>query len=426
MRTTMIQRSVRYRHTAALIAIGFSLGTALVAAPAFAKAKKLTPAAKPTVSKSTTPATLPPLHTFGQKFVDPKGNEVLLQGVNIGGWLVTEGWMCGDKQGDRFLLERLEQRFGEAKAAELMDVWYDNWMTTADLDRIQSYGFNFIRVPFGYRNLQNAAGDWHRNAKGEIDFSRFDWIVNEAGKRGMYVVLDYHIWQGQKEGYSDISLLKSPGDVQRAKAATVWAEVAKHFKGNGTMAAFDLFNEPEGSPGDSLQRPSYEAIRQADPDRICLGEGVWYTNFNDKYWTNAGWSDHYPVDKAAGTVEEKVERWSKAHKVADNPAVPTPVFIGELKAPDDNLQSARELIQAMQARHWSWAVWCYKAVNNGGWASFNYYGDSMRYDSAVDSYDSLKAQWSTRLRQWQDPRQPVNYYTEDWWIDGFRRKVAAR
>jgi len=397
--------------------------TASIPMPVFAATKSHSHSKKASAPAKPEPM-LPCLYTSGHRFVDPSGKEVVLRGVNIGGWLVTEGWMCGDKQGDNYMLERLEQRFGETKAAALMNVWYDNWMTTADLDRIQSYGFNLIRVPFGYRNLQDAAGQWHRNAKGEIDFSRLDWIVREAGKRGIYVILDYHIWQGRKEGYSTISRLQPGGDEQRAKAAIVWAAVARHFKGNGAVAAFDLFNEPEGSPGDTLQRVSYEALRKEDPQRIVIGEAMYYTNFNDMYWTNAAWSSHYPGDKASGTVENRIASWEKANKIADNPGVPAPIFIGEMKSPEDTVQSASDLVQAMAKRDWSWAVWCYKAVNVGGWASFDYYGDSVKYDSAADSYDDLMKLWSTRLKQWQYPAQPRNYYTTDWWINGYRLKPA--
>ncbi len=364
---------------------------------------------------------LPPLHTSGKKFVTASGNEVLLQGVNIGGWLVTEGWMCGDKQGDRFMLERFESRFGPEKAATLMNAWYDNWFTTADMDRIKSYGFNLIRVPFGFRNLQDAHGDWHRNAQGMIDMARLDWVVREAAQRHIYVIFDLHIWPGQQENYPAISRLTPEGEAEQAKAAAIWGAMARHFKGNGTVAGFDLFNEPEGSPNDNMERASYEAIRKADPQRIVIGEAMYYSNFSDPYWTNAVWSGHYPGDKQTGTVDGRVDAWAKDQKISDNPNVPAPVFIGEMKSFDDSQQSAADLVSAMKSRDWSYAVWCYKAVNKGGWASFNYYGSSVAYDSATDSYDDLLKMFSTKLTQWQDPKAPINYYETPWWIAGYRQ-----
>ena len=371
------------------------------------------------------------LHTQGKDFRDRSGKVVMLRGVDIGGWLVTEGWMCGQKDRLwRWALEQLEARFGPEKAARLMAAWYDNWFTTRDLDRIQGYGFNLIRVPFGYRNLQDAKGEWKRDAAGEIDFSRLDWVVREAGQRGIYVILDLHIWQGQKEKYARISRNEPGSEEDRAHAVALWTEIAKHFKGNGAIAAFDLINEPEGCPGDAMQRAMYEAIRRQDPERVIIGESMWYTNFSDKYWTNAVWSAHYPVDRKPGTVEEKVARWEQAQGITDHPEVPAPIFIGEMKAPEDTAASAFALAQAMNRRGWSWAVWTYKGVNVGGWASFNY-DASVKYDLAKDSYESLLAKWTTDLTRWQDPAQAAtaqaaNYYLVPWWTEGYGKGATAR
>jgi len=387
---------------------------ATVAGGAALRARAVEPAA----------TTLRPLHVEGQNFVDSTGKHVALHGVNIGGWLVTEGWMCGQSDSrDRFALEELEDRFGPGKAAALMNVWYDHWFTTADLDRIQGMGFNLIRVPFGYRNLMDAKGDWHRDWEGHIDFSRFDWVVREAGKRGIYVIFDYHVWPGQKDAYSEISHNEPASAASRAESAQIWGELAKHFKGDGTVAGFDLLNEPEGCPGDMVQRQFTDAIRAQDPDRIVIGEGMYYTNFKDGYWKNGVWSAHYPDDKADGTVDQKIAKWSSTQNIDQNPDVPAPVFIGEMKSPQDTEDSAVALAEALNKRGWSWAVWDYKAANMGGWASFDYDG-SFRYDLSKDSYDSLYQRWSTELTQWQDPAKPKNYYVSQWWIDGYQKAAT--
>src|SRR4051794_29829610 len=127
-------------------------------------------------------AGLPPLHAQGREIRDSAGKVVHLRGVNVGGWLVTEAWMCGQTDdGKRQALEQLEKRFGDAKAAALVKAWQDNWITTQDLDAIKSYGCNLLRVPFHYRTLQDAQGNWRRDAsRKNVDFSRMDWIVTEA------------------------------------------------------------------------------------------------------------------------------------------------------------------------------------------------------------------------------------------------------
>src|SRR5579862_9122885 len=113
---------------------------------------------------------LPALHAQGRQIRDSAGKIVQLRGVNVGGWLVTEAWMCGQTdKGERKALEQLEKRFGPDKAAALMAAWQDNWFTAADLDAIQGYGCNVIRVPFSYRTLQDADGNWKRDGKRNID-----------------------------------------------------------------------------------------------------------------------------------------------------------------------------------------------------------------------------------------------------------------
>ncbi len=147
------------------------------------------------------------LHVDGSRLIAANGREVKLRGINIGGWLVTESWMCGfvdskdtkEATGSaglagRSALDSLEDRFGPEKAAALMNTWQDHWITARDLDQIQNAGFNLIRIPISYRTLQHADGSWVLDSHGQIDFNRMDWVVREAAKRGIYTIFDLHVW----------------------------------------------------------------------------------------------------------------------------------------------------------------------------------------------------------------------------------------
>lgn len=366
------------------------------------------------------------LRVRGHEIVDRRGRPVPLRGVNVGGWLVMEGWMCGRTDSrDRWARETLEDRFGAAKADDLLEAWHDRWFTGDDLDRLRGWGFNVVRVPFSYRTLQGADGQWKRSAQGDIDFARLDWIVREAGRRGVYVVLDLHIWFGQRENYHRISREEPGGDEDRARAAALWREVARHFKGHPAIAGFDVINEPEGSPDNLLHRALYEAVRSQDRDRVVILESVGYRSLAAPAWNNVVWSGHYPTSDQdqAGTVEERVARWAENNGL-DRPGVP--VFVGELKAPADTEAAARELVAALDRRGWSWAVWTYRAINAGGWAAFNYY-DSMTYDLSQDSYPALRDKWTQGLGQGPHADAPRNAYWNTWWIEGFRvRPPPAR
>ena len=121
-----------------------------------------------------------------------------------------------------------------------------------------------------------------------------------------------------------------------------------------------------------------------------------------------------PRDK----VEDLIVAFEKKEKLTEAPGVHVPVFIGEMKAPQDNADSARALVKALDKRGWHWAVWTYKGVNNGGWASFNYHQE-LKYDLANDSYDDILTKWSTGLSEWQHSAKPANCSFNGWWIEGF-------
>lgn len=361
--------------------------------------------------------TLAPLHAQGREIRDERNRPVHLHGVNVGGWLVTEAWMCGQADdGKRRALEQLEARFGPDKAAALMKAWQDNWFTEADLDNIQRYGFNLVRVPFGWRTFFDAAGRVRRDAKGNVDFARTDWLVREADRRGIYVIFDLHTWPGE---YGAISRATPAGKQARDKAAALWAEAARHYRGVGTVAAFDVINEPEGSPGNVLQRALYDAIRGQDPRRMLIVESVAYPSLRTERWNNVVWSAHYPENALQeGSAADRLAAFDRQEKLSATPQVAVPIFIGECKAPQDNAASATELVKAMDDRGWHWTVWTYKGVDNGGWASFNYHRE-LKYNLATDSYDDIMQKWTAGLSQSRDPSKPKNYSLTDWWIAGF-------
>ena len=156
-------------------------------------------------SKEVTPLTDDDfLSTKGMNIVNRKGEKVYLRGVNLGAWLIWEDWLNPytgtDENGNTVetydnytVLTKLEERFGQEKAYELMNTYYDNFITEQDFDNIAAMGFNCVRLPFWFRNFYyDDNGTKILNENGEWDFSRLDWAVEQCKKRGLYVVLDMH------------------------------------------------------------------------------------------------------------------------------------------------------------------------------------------------------------------------------------------
>jgi aryl-phospho-beta-D-glucosidase BglC (GH1 family) len=334
------------------------------------------------------------LQTKGTRVVDPSGNDVVLRGTNLGGWLVWEDWMCGitDNSGthDRFPQTTLTKRFGEDKTYELLNVWYDNWLVSSDFDNIANMGFNVVRLPFSYKNFIRSDGSYINDANGNVDFSRLEWAIAEAKKRNIYVIPTYHIWDGQEEKYSAISEDTWEGQQQRNKAGELWTKIAAHFVGENAIAGYDAINEPTGSANNNLQRDLYKAIRAGDSKRIIIMESI--SAAPDSDWTNVMYSMHEYLMMGESDQGYNQQMFEQGVREDTNTysGVGVPTYIGEFMASDGTLSWM--LDQMNQMGVW-WSGWAYKTVNMDRWGLYNY-GGNMRVDVSADSFDSIKSTWS--------------------------------
>ena len=349
------------------------------------------------------------LYVSGRRLATLDGREVTLRGVNLGGWLVTETWMCGFTDSNdtaahsgaaglwgRSTKESLEDRFGVADAGVLENAWEDHWITTQDLDKIRDSGFNVVRVPFSYRTLQHADGTWILDAHHRIDFSRLDWIVREASSRGIYTIFDLHVWPEQRTAQDKIG--RSDGTKIRTAMAQMWTTIASHYRGNAGIAAFDLINEFPGSWG--VQQTLAQAVHKGDPNRVQVIEGFTLAEFLKLHekglFPNSVFSDHYYAS-APLTNDEFAQRLKETRDS------PVPIYIGEFLAAD-----FPAVTRTMNALNVSWSSWTYKTVDEGDWGAFNYYS-TLKTDIQHDAYSSILAKWSTDLTAWQAQNQPLNY-----------------
>ena len=192
----------------------------------------------------------------GYLSVGGEGTPLMLRGVNLGGWLIQENWMCPIKGADNEwanlnTVEVLEERgFSAGEIEALFGIYRDNWLTEADLDRIAAAGCNVVRVPFWYRNfMKNEQGDWIDDNLDAIDgFRRLDWVIAEAKERGMYVILDMHgVPGGQSFNHScgtlgSNKIYSDPTCRQAMKK--LWVTIAERYKNESAVAAYDIMNEP--------------------------------------------------------------------------------------------------------------------------------------------------------------------------------------
>ena len=125
------------------------------------------------------------LHTSGTSIVNASGAAVQLKGLNLGGWLVMEPWMCPADSGglpDMYsIIMKLDSRtnFGVAIEQSLIRTYQTNWITTADLNNITNRGYNCVRVPVWWGNFYSitntTSSGWRSDA-----FTVLDWLVTNC------------------------------------------------------------------------------------------------------------------------------------------------------------------------------------------------------------------------------------------------------
>lgn len=119
-------------------------------------------------------------------------------------------------------------------------------LNTSDPDRLQNighwnkayfeemhnWGANVVRFPVHPRA-------WRKHGKAAY-LKMLDDGVNWAKELGLYVIIDWHsIGNLRTEMYQDDGY-----DTTQKETFDFWRTIAKHFKGNTTVAFFELFNEP--------------------------------------------------------------------------------------------------------------------------------------------------------------------------------------
>jgi hypothetical protein len=357
-----------------------------------------------------TSAALPWLRAGGMHIVDDNGRSVQLHGINIGGWLVEEMWMMPfetkeppagmAKIIDHVTLWRCwNQRFGEAKAAELRTKFRDAWLNEADFDRMQSAGFNCVRLPFLSSLLDEPEG-----------WSWLDRAVGWAGRRRIYVVLDMHGAPGSQNKDQTTgeagrnALFKDPANV--GKAISLWQAIAKRYRDNPAVAGFDLLNEPMGAPSQArlqeVHNQLYKAIRQVDERHIIFVEDGYRGIKSMPRPAGVGWQNvvlslHYyrfhaksPADQEQGLIDYFTD------VVKTQPTLGAPLFIGEFnQEPWGNEQARAHFAQLCRLHDWSWSFWCYKTVMPGGhpssWGWYSNGASTQMIDPYRDSYDEIVA-----------------------------------
>lgn len=364
------------------------------------------------------------LRVENAELVNARGEVVLLQGINLGGWLLQESWMCpvvmkaehGAKEwgeGDSYN-KLLSRGFSEEQIATLFETFRENWITETDIRYIADSGANVIRLPFWYRNfMTNTAGDWITEDFDENPgFKHLDWIIETAGKYGIYIVLDMHGCPGAQSqcnstGYNGLNELYTD-DTCKASMEKLWRAIAARYKGNPVVAAYDIMNEPQNNDDNLSWEKNYynpweakswtltneiyaqmiPAIREEDPDHVISVEGIWRVdnlpNPRDVGWENMLYQLHlYDSTEIFADNVIALKKVTESYGVAG--------YIGEFFNPDGMALCAKAGL--------SYSSWTYKGVNHpDNELCFQYYANIEAADLDHDDYETILRKWGAPLR----------------------------
>ena len=321
------------------------------------------------------------------KILNQKGKSIILKGINLGGWLMLEGYILGGVNfPEQEFKRRLKQSIGTNEVKKFLWRYRKNFINEQDIKRIKRLGFNCARLPINYRFLEEEGG-----------LSFLDRVLAQFERASLYCILDLHAAYGSqnKDWHSDSfgkSLLWESQTCQD-RFVKIWAKIAKRYKDEGCIAGFDILNEAVTSKTKtlrSLYKRAIEAIRKYDRNHIIILEGNnWASDLDcilpirDR---NVVLSPHFyrpisyvfnftPHKKYPGRIEG--ELWNKAkiskllapyNKTKEKYRLP--ILVGEFGIAsrcvvcNAELRWVEDILSVFKRFGFHWTYWTYKAVSN--------------------------------------------------------------
>ena len=119
-----------------------------------------------------------------------------IRGVNLGAMFLSEPWMMGNEwntmgcQGTISEFDCVAKLGQEAANAAFQGHWA-RWITQSDIQEMQSYGLNTIRVPVGYWMKEDLV-DKNSEHFPQGGLQYLEKVVGWAADAGFYIIIDLH------------------------------------------------------------------------------------------------------------------------------------------------------------------------------------------------------------------------------------------
>jgi len=190
----------------------------------------------------------------GNEFVKTKGENIiyegkpiLLKGINLGNWLVPEGYMFKFKTTNSYRLinDLIDELVGPEDASKFWKTYRERYITEKDIQFIKKCGLNSVRIPFNYKLFvsEEHPGVWY-----DEGFQLLDSVINWCRENKVWVIFDMHCAPGGQTGdniddgwgYPFLFTSKESQDL----TALLWQKIASRYKDEKIIVGYDLLNEP--------------------------------------------------------------------------------------------------------------------------------------------------------------------------------------
>ncbi len=327
------------------------------------------------------------LRVKGKDIVNESGKKVYLRGVNLGAWLLMEGYFLNGRNfGEHIFKREFARHNGQKELQNFTRAYRKNFITSQDIKRIKKLGANCVRLPFNYRLITK-----------DKAWNYLDQAIKWCRKEGLYCILDMHAAPGAQniDWHSDSdgrALFWKDRKFQRQYFA-LWRKIAFRYKNEAAIAGYDVINEPVPKNPKllpQLYQRTIRAIRKIDQKHILFLEADHYGQRlkvlgrpKDK---NTAYSIHVyqplnftfnfqPHLRYPGMIDGK--RWDKAQLrkyIAPYQALAekwqVPILVGEFgvnyRSPkySGELRYLKDVLECFKQFGFHWTYWSYKAVAN--------------------------------------------------------------
>jgi endoglucanase len=315
------------------------------------------------------------VHAEGARLLDARGDLFAIKGVNLGNWLVPEGYMFkfARKRAPSEIADVIAALVGPEEAARFWKQFRANYITQADVRFIKAAGFNTVRVPLHWRLFvePGEATDGSADRFEGPGWSLLDQLVQWCRDANLRIILDLHAAPG---GQTGVNHDDGPGfpltfyvPRYRQLTAALWKALAAHYRDEPAILGYDLLNEPISPYSDEaylnprlepLYRDIVAAIRCVDANHLVLLAGAqWSTSFamfDRPFDGNAVYTYHKFWAKPTRDALQSYVNFSRQWNV--------PILIGETgEFNDDWNRRFRELHERLGI---GWVFWPYKSLDS--------------------------------------------------------------